>query len=367
MHFPSKYDEILARINAVDPVKYGATRNYLDGAVTYLSPYISRGVISTKMVLDAVLAKGYLLSEIENFVKELAWRDYFQRVGQVRDLQSEIKFPQTEVEHYGIPSAVVNAQTGIQALDSAIEELYNCGYMHNHLRMYTASVVTNIGRAHWLLPSKWMYYHLLDGDFASNRCSWQWVCGANSNKKYVANQENINRFAGTAQHGTFLDRPYESLPPEKVPTELKETSKLSLETQLPKAEPILVDATLPTFVYNYYNLDPSWHDREVGNRILLLDPAFFQEHPVSSKVLNFALELSKNIKNLQLFVGSFSELKEKYDLNELYYKEHPLNQGYSGIEESRDWISTEITGYFPSFFAYWKSLSKELSSKQVNS
>jgi len=366
MHFPTKYGEILARIQLIDPIQYGSTRNYLGGAITYLSPYISRGVISTKLVFDSVLAKGYPLAEIESFVKELAWRDYFQRLGQVRNLSLDIKFPQTEVEHHEIPSTVVNAQTGIQALDSAIEELYKFGYMHNHLRMYTAAVVTNIGKAHWFLPSKWMYYHLLDGDFASNRCSWQWVCGANSNKKYVANQENINRFAGTQQHSTFLDRPYESLPPKKVPSELLETTDLVLETQLPIKENIQVDSTLPTFVYTYYNLDPLWHREEAGNRILLLDPAFFKEHPISSNVLDFALELAENIENVQLFVGSFSELKEKYSLIELYYKEHPLNDGYSGTEEPRDWISTEITGYFPSFFAYWKSLSKELLQKQAH-
>ncbi|MEY3845095.1 MAG: hypothetical protein RL293_1517, partial [Bacteroidota bacterium] len=103
MYFPTNYDEILSRMDQIDPIQYGSTRNYLDGAVTYLSPYISRGVISTKMVLDAVLAKGYPLTEIESFVKELAWRDYFQRLGQVRNLEKEIKFPQTEVEHREIP------------------------------------------------------------------------------------------------------------------------------------------------------------------------------------------------------------------------------------------------------------------------
>ena len=65
MNFPTKYSEILERIQEIDPVKYGQTRNYLNGAVTYLSPYISRGVISTKLVLDTVLAKGYPLEEIE--------------------------------------------------------------------------------------------------------------------------------------------------------------------------------------------------------------------------------------------------------------------------------------------------------------
>lgn len=366
MHFHTKYSEIIARIESIDPIKYGETRNYLEGAVTYLSPYISRGVISTKMVLDKILAKGYQLEEIESFVKELAWRDYFQRLAQVRNLEQEIKFPQTDVVHHNFPLAVVNAQTGIHAVDRAIEQLYAHGYMHNHLRMYTAALVTNIAKSHWLLPSKWMYYHLLDGDFASNRCSWQWVCGANSKKKYVANQENINRFAGTQQHGTFLDIPYEYLPPKKIPQELLETVEIHLETKLPIAEKIHVDAKLPTFVYNFYNLDPNWHCGEAGNRILLLDPAFFKEHPVHSKVLNFMLELAKNVEDLQLFVGSFKELKETYSLNTFYFKEHPLNIGYTGIEESRDWISSEITGYFPSFFAYWKSLNKELMQKQTN-
>lgn len=83
MNFPTKYSEILERIQEIDPIKYGQTRNHLDGAVTYLSPYISRGVISTKMVLDSVLSKGYPIEEIESFVKELSWRDYFQRLGQV--------------------------------------------------------------------------------------------------------------------------------------------------------------------------------------------------------------------------------------------------------------------------------------------
>jgi deoxyribodipyrimidine photo-lyase len=79
----------LEKLDEIDPVKYGRTRNYVNGAVTCLSPYISRGVISTKQVLEVVLEKGYPISEIESFVKELCWRDYFQRVGQVKDLNME--------------------------------------------------------------------------------------------------------------------------------------------------------------------------------------------------------------------------------------------------------------------------------------
>ena len=78
--FPTSYKEILKRIDAIDPLKYRASRNYIDGAVSYLSPYISRGVISTKFIFDEILKKGHHLQQAEKFIQELAWRDYWQQV-----------------------------------------------------------------------------------------------------------------------------------------------------------------------------------------------------------------------------------------------------------------------------------------------
>ena len=111
--FATDYTTILERIDAIDPLKYGKTRNFVDGDVSYLSPYISRGVISTKQVLDHVMAKGYKIPQIESFVKELCWRDYFQRVGQVKNLNDDIKHPQEPVNNHSISSAILEARTGI--------------------------------------------------------------------------------------------------------------------------------------------------------------------------------------------------------------------------------------------------------------
>ncbi len=74
------YQEILTQVERIDPIAYGKTRNFNSGAVTRLSPYISRGVISTRMVLESVIRRGYPLHRVEQFVKELCWRDYFQRI-----------------------------------------------------------------------------------------------------------------------------------------------------------------------------------------------------------------------------------------------------------------------------------------------
>ena len=79
-----------------------------------------------------------------------------------------------------MPKAVVEANTTIDAIDEAINELYQNGYMHNHMRMYLASLCCNIAKCHWKHPAKWMYFYLLDGDLASNTLSWQWVAGSNS-------------------------------------------------------------------------------------------------------------------------------------------------------------------------------------------
>ncbi|MFP5042635.1 FAD-binding domain-containing protein [Parasediminibacterium sp. JCM 36343] len=360
LKFETDYKTILEKIDQIDPIAYGKTRNYVDGAVTCLSPYISRGVICTKQVLETVLAKGYKIAQIESFVKELCWRDYFQRVAQVKDVNVDIKQSQNPILNYEIPAQIVNATTGIEGIDNAIKQLYQAGYMHNHCRMYTASLVCNIAQSHWHHPAQWMYYHLLDCDWASNACSWQWVAGANSHKKYYANQENINKYTKTNQVDTYLDKPYGVLETMEAPAQLLATEKFNATIELPVSGKIELDLALPTFIYNYYNIDPLWHKDEPGNRVLLIEPSFFSNYPVSKNCIDFMLALSKNIPNIKVYVGSFQLLSDAYNAGNIYYKEHPLNVGYSGNKEERDWIAPAISGYYPSFFAYWKKVEKHL-------
>lgn len=362
--FSTNYTDILAAIDAIDPIAYGQTRNYLNGAVTRLSPYISRGVISTRQVMQAVLSKGYQPKQIEALLKELAWRDYFQQVGIARrhSLSGYLKHQQLPVRHEQLPVAVAQANTGIEAIDEAIATLYNTGYMHNHARMYVAAITCNIAQSHWLLPARWMYYYLLDADWASNACSWQWVAGSFSNKKYYANQENINRYCNTRQQHTFLDVAYEQLPHLPVPQALQNTTVPLLTTNLPPVARLTVQSHLPTLIYNFYNLDPLWRKDEPANRILLLEPSHFSQYPVSDKSIAFALQLAHNIPGLQVYTGELDDLITQYNLQQIYFKEHPLFIHYKGTAEPRDWMFEKVKGYYPSFFAYWKKCEKQLAS-----
>ena len=354
------YTDILDKVQAIQPDSYARTRNFVDGAVTRLSPYISRGVISTRFVLEKTLAQGYDPKRIEKFIQELAWRDHWQHFQrEFGDIDWDIRRPQEKVRSHGIPVSVLNASTGIEGVDNGLKELFETGYMHNHVRMYLASIVCNIGQCQWKLPSKWLYYHLLDGDHASNTLSWQWVAGSNSGKRYLCNQENINKYCHTSQKGTFLDNSYEFIAEMDVPRELEECTVPLLTTSLPEAEVRDLNPVKQVLIYNSYNLDPNWHRGEDYHRVLLLEPSHFDQHPVSENSLSFILDLSRNIPGIKIHVGEFDDLTNKNPKVGFRYKEHPLNQHYQGVEESRDWMF-DVSGLHRSFFSYWKKCAKQL-------
>jgi deoxyribodipyrimidine photo-lyase len=362
MQFPTDYPSIINRINRIDPVQYARTRNYIDGAVTGLSPYLSRGVISLPQVRDAILAR-YKFYEAEKLLQELAWREYWQRVWQATGdgIFTDLRQVQAGVAHRKLPVALQHATTGINAVDESIRLLYKTGYMHNHFRMYTAAIACNIGQAHWLQPARWMYYHLLDGDLASNSLSWQWVAGAFSSKKYYCNQENINKYSKTQQTATFLDTGYESLAAmEKPPEALKQMCDFHQVTVLPKTNVPYIDTTIPTLVYNTCNLDPLWHNDIAANRILLLEPSHFTKYPVSNNVLNFIIALAANIPDIQVFTGEFSYLQQLVHTQEIVFKSHPAFTHYTGKAESYNYMFPGVSGYFASFSGYWKKCQKYL-------
>lgn len=296
-------------------------------------------------------------------VQELAWRDYFQTVWTEKGDQicTDLKQPQENVENQGIPVAIIKGETGIQILDEAVKTLYETGYLHNHLRMYLASVCCNIAHCHWSEPAKWLYSNLKDGDLASNHLSWQWVAGSFSKKKYYANQDNLNKYFGGNQKNTFLDVDYSNFETLRTPEILMQTEKFELKTSLDiNSNPEVLNQK--TLIYNYYNLDYAWKKEEEFQKILLLEPSHFEKFPVTEKVLNFALELSKNIPDVKIFVAEFSALNQLISTENLFFKEHPTTSHYLGNREKIRSLSN-LEGDFPSFFNFWKKIKKELQKE----
>ncbi|MBL7857012.1 MAG: deoxyribodipyrimidine photolyase [Cyclobacteriaceae bacterium] len=355
MHFPTDLPSILHRVHTFDGKQYAASRNYLDGGVSGLSPYLSRGVVSLPFVKEAIL-QHHTLQEAYRFIYELAWREYFQRTWwRLGDrIFSDIKNAQQPVIHRSLIKSVTTATTGIQAIDEQIKMLCSTGYMHNHARMYIASLVCNIGQAHWHPSAQWLYYHLLDGDIASNTLNWQWVAGTFSSKKYFFNQHNVNVFSRQEQHHTFLDFPYEALPYLNVPEQLKDTSTPHLATTLPSQHTPLLDYSKPLFLYTTYNLDPRWREEEDANRLLLLEPSHFYKFPVSGRVMNFILKLTENINGIQVFVGEVSEIPGLKSFSVIRSKAHPAFTHYPGLRDEMEWMFPKIIPKEGSFSSFWK-------------
>ncbi|MFM7466213.1 MAG: FAD-binding domain-containing protein, partial [Cyanobium sp.] len=222
-----------ARLALIDPARYGASRNHLDGAVTRLSPYIRHGVLTLAEVREAVFARlrergeasalgpGALQGELfgervgkggidwspaqlragEKLIAELGWRDYWQRLwhqwgdGIWVDRESLKTGHPPDAYAPELPQDVTAAATGLACIDAFAEELMGTGWLHNHARMWLASYVVHWRRVRWQAGARWFLQHLLDGDPASNNLSWQWVASTFSHKPYIFNRTNLERFS----------------------------------------------------------------------------------------------------------------------------------------------------------------------------
>jgi len=189
------------RLQAIEPKRYGRTRNFLDGAVTGLSPYIRHGILTLDEVRNEALGRCERPAQIEKFIQELAWRDYWQRVYRrhperiwqdVEDYKTGFLADEYTDE---LPADIAAGETGVACIDQFIATLLTSGYLHNHARMYLASYVVHWRRVRWQAGARWFLHHLLDGDPASNNLSWQWVASTFANKPYIFSLDNLRKYA----------------------------------------------------------------------------------------------------------------------------------------------------------------------------
>ena len=187
-----------ALLEAIDPARYGAPRNHLNGAVTRLSPYIRHGVLTLAEVRDRVLARG----GGGKLIQELGWRDYWQRLwrqwGDGIWVDREPLKTGHPPEAYGpdLPADLSAAATGLACIDAFATDLMVTGWLHNHARMWLAAYVVHWRRVRWQAGARWFLQHLLDADPASNNLSWQWLASSFSHKPYIFNRANLERFGG---------------------------------------------------------------------------------------------------------------------------------------------------------------------------
>lgn len=352
-------DAIFERVDTLDVVRYDKTRNHLSGAVSKLSPYLSRGVVSLPEVRDRLLARVPEASRSQ-FVKELAWREYFQRVWWHKGdaIFSDLRFPRNDWRHHKLVGAIVEPSTGIETLDAAVRRLYETGYLHNHERMWLASLATNVVGAHWLPMGKWLYYHLADGDLASNFLSWQWVAGTSVSKRYTFSDE-LMAGCGGVRARTWLPAGFEySVPP--IPAQMEETrSVATLTMEYPVAPDFGSVAGKRVALYTPWTLAPLPGDFDA--QVLVIDPAVFDAFPVSPKVLSFILESAKLLMpELHVWVGGGHAIPGIGEALCVQFREHQTTADWVGEVLPAAWLFPEVDTYYPSFSAFWRQAERFL-------
>ncbi|MEM8654965.1 MAG: FAD-binding domain-containing protein [Pseudomonadota bacterium] len=209
--FPPTRTAALEKLHAFLPHAgrdYAARRNYDLGrdahtGVSTLSPYIRARLITEAEVLEATLAR-HSASAAEKFIQEVYWRTYWKGWLEMRPavwgqyktaLKGALDQVQTQSGLRDRWEAACTGQTDIDCFNSWAQELVETGYLHNHARMWFASIWIFTLRLPWELGADFFLRHLLDGDPASNTLSWRWVAGIQTpGKTYLARTSNISKY-----------------------------------------------------------------------------------------------------------------------------------------------------------------------------
>ena len=207
----------LARLSGFAPraaKAYAARRNYDFGpgrhdSVSTLSPWIRHRLITEEEVLRATLAR-HSPASAEKFVQEVFWRGYFKGWLEQRPtvwdsyqqgLRAALDRAEADQTLRADYVAATQGATGIDAFDHWADELTQTGYLHNHARMWFASIWIFTLRLPWELGADFFLRHLMDGDPAANTLSWRWVGGLHTRgKTYQARASNIAKYTDGRFH-----------------------------------------------------------------------------------------------------------------------------------------------------------------------
>ncbi len=201
--------------------EYSKLRNFDFGSenrsnVSCLSPYITHGIISEKEIIKKSLDK-FSFAKNEKFIQEVLWRTYWKGWLELRpnvwnDYLIELKKIKEELKDNKEYLNAVEGKTNIECFNVWVNELKENNYLHNHTRMWFASIWIFTLELPWQLGAEFFMQHLYDGDAASNTLGWRWVAGIQTQgKHYLASEWNIKKFTNNRFQNIKLN---ENAPPK---------------------------------------------------------------------------------------------------------------------------------------------------------
>ena len=278
--------------------EYSRLRNFDFGPnkrsnTSCLSPYITHGVINEKEVIRKSLDK-FSFSKNEKFIQEVLWRTYWKgwmelRSGVWDDYLIDLKRIKEEFRDNGDYLNAIEGKTKIECFNEWVNELKTYNYLHNHTRMWFASIWIFTLELPWQLGAEFFMQHLYDGDTASNTLGWRWVAGIQTQgKHYLASEWNIKKFTNNRFENIKLN--------ENAPSKINDKNYTILHKTF--ENPVNIEEKDLLVFENNLGFEITDFANQKLKKILL----------ISNKNENRTIKLSENVAN---FKGRLIENQKK--------------------------------------------------------
>ena len=332
-------------VNFIDKnlIEYSKLRNFdfgpdQRGNISCLSPYITHGVLSELEVMKLSLKKHSFV-KIEKFIQEVLWRVYWKGWLELRpsvwsdytikleSIREKYKDDQTYLQ-------AIEGKTNIECFNEWVSELKTYNYLHNHTRMWFASIWIFTLDLPWQLGAEFFLKHLYDGDAASNTLGWRWVAGIQTQgKHYLASEWNIKKFTNNRFQNIKLN--------ENVPPKVSEKTYSIIKKDF--VNPVIEnDKTLVIFENNLSFEIADLKKYKFNKIVLINNPNKFRQIKLSDKVIKFKTDLLNDqlerIRTLSIDCEILTIDKLK-DIKDDYYILYP------SVGENLDYILSELSDY----------------------
>ena len=314
---------------------YSKLRNFDFGPdnrsnISCLSPYITHGIINELEVVDKSLNK-FSFAKNEKFIQEVLWRvywkgwlelrpnvwsDYLLELGKVKD---QFKNNQNYLD-------AIEGKTNIDCFNEWVIELKENNYLHNHTRMWFASIWIFTLELPWQLGAEFFMQHLFDGDAASNTLGWRWVAGVQTQgKHYLASEWNINKFTNNRFKNIKLNENAPSIFSDKTYSINK---KDFLNPEILEDKTLLIFENNTTFEFSDFK-------EQKFKKILLVSNETNRAIELSEKVLKFKADL---LEDQKIRLGEKSINCETININDLKKITEEVYALYPTVGENLDFI-----------------------------
>jgi deoxyribodipyrimidine photo-lyase len=305
--------------------EYSKLRNFDFGPtnrsnISCLSPYITHGVINELEVIDKSLKK-LPFSKVEKFIQEVLWRVYWKGWLELRpnvwtDFLIELKEVKKEFNNNQNYLNAIKGKTNIDCFNQWVIELRENNYLHNHTRMWFASIWIFTLELPWQLGAEFFMQHLYDGDAASNTLGWRWVAGIQTQgKHYLASEWNIKKFSNNRFQNIKLN--------ENAPPKVSEKSYPLIKQQFNNSK-IIEKKNLLIFENNLSFEVSNFKENKFEKIYLISNINKNRSIELDEKLIKFKSELIKDQKkrledkSINCEIINISEIKNINDCYGLY-------------------------------------------------